>query len=212
MVAALLAAGCDSEATGPTAAAGGVLWVEWPTTVSPMQPGAIRVSVAPQCPQYTDAGVSVTGSRLDVTATVDFTRTCISRGDILILLPPVRLQPSTTTDTITIWAPVLDFSYVGPFTTNERFLGSLEVSGTPDTATLFAGLILVFRDSVGCWRGIPSSSSRPTWTFAKSPPLGPESSGHLAFIRGRLVPVTPPVCGDTLAIDAFALEIDATPH
>ena len=212
LVAAVLSTACRTEAIGPKTLPGGILWVEWPTAVSATQPGTIRVSGAPECPQYTVFGVSVSGSDLNVTATVDFSRGCTSRGDTLLPLPPLALPPSQLPARFTIWAPVIDYTYVGPFTTTQRLLGQIEARTTPDTATLFAGIVFVYRDSLGCWRAIPSRSSRPTWTFAHPLPLGPESSGRVAYLRGRLVTVTPPVCGDSLAIDVFALEIDATPH
>ena len=201
-----------SEATGPSTLPGGILWVEWPTAVSTTQSGSIRVSGAPECPQYTVFGVSIRGSELHVTATVDFSRGCISRGDTLLPLPALTPPASGLPARFTIRAPVMDFTNVGPFTTSDRLLGQVELRAAPDPATLFAGLIFLYRDDLGCWRAIPSRSSRPTWTFAQPLPLGAESSGRVAFLRGRLIPVTPPVCGDALAIDVFALELDATPR
>jgi hypothetical protein len=207
-----LSMACTGEVTEPRTSPGGLLWVEWPTAVPTALPGTIRVSGAPECPQYTTFDVSDSGSRLQVTATVDFSRGCTSRTDTILSLPHLTTPSSGLPARFTISGPVVDFTSAGPFATNERLLGQMELRTTPDTATLFAGIVFIYSDRLGCWRAIPSSSSRPTWTFAKPLPLGPESSGRAAFLRGRLVPVAPPVCGDTLAIDVFALEIDATPH
>jgi hypothetical protein len=106
----------------------------------------------------------------------------------------------------------VDFSGVGPFSTNDRVLGELELRVTPDTTTQFAGIAFVYYDSLGCWRAIPQRSGKPILTFARPLPLVPESSGRVAYLRGRMVPVTPGVCGDTLAIEVVALEIDARPR
>jgi hypothetical protein len=212
VAAATLSMACTGEATEPRTTPGGLLWVEWPTGVSAAQPGTMLVSGAPECPQYTMFDVSDSGSQLQVTATVDFSRGCTSRKDTVLSLPPLATPSSGLPARFTISGPVIDFTNAGPFATNERLLGQVELRTTPDTATLFAGIVFIYRDSLACWRAIPSRSSRPTWTFAKSLPLGPESSGRAAFLRGRLVPVAPPICGDTVAIDVFALEIDATPH
>jgi hypothetical protein len=91
-------------------------------------------------------------------------------------------------------------------------LGELELRTTPDTTTQFAGIAFVYYDSLGCWRAIPQRSGKPIWTFARPLPLVPEPSGRVAYLRGRMVAVTPGVCGDTLAIEVFVLEVDARPR
>ena len=208
---ALLLWACGDGATDPPGPAGTIGWVEWPAAVTMAQPGAVRVSGFPDCPQYAQFGVVLNGTQLHVTSHVDFSKGCMTREDSLIPLPSLRVPPSGLPAVFTIWASLARFSEAGS-ASGGRLLGEIELREDPDTSTLFAGIALVYRDSLDCWRAIPSRSTRPSWAFLQPPTLTAGSSGHVAFIRGRLVPVSPPVCGDSTAVEAFSLEIDASPR
>ncbi len=211
IAAVVLVAACQREITRPHTLPGGVEWVEWPVAVSIDQPGTILVRVAPECPQYTAPGVAVNGSAIHVTSTVDFSRDCATPPPTVLALPVLASPSGAMPATFTIHAPVVDLTYVGPFTTYDRVLGEIELRTSPDTTRLFAGVAFVYRDSVGCWRAIPQRSPQPRWTFAKPLPLAPETTGRVAFLRGRLIPAAPPVCGDSLVVDVLALEVSAAP-
>ena len=202
---------CATASTEPPGPPGTIEWVEWPVAVTRTQPGAVRVSGSPHCPQYAEFGISVSGTELQVTSYVDFSRGCMVREDSIVPLPALEAPPSGLPAVFTIWASLSRFSEAGSGS-GGRLLGEIELREDPDTTTRFAGIAFVYRDSLNCWRVIPSRSTRPSWAFVQPPTLGLESSGHVAFIRGRLVPVSPPVCGDTVAVEASTLEIDITPQ
>lgn len=213
----LLAAAC-SEGTGPQVVPGSVSWIEWPTAVTASQPGSLRVSGYAECPYDLVFGVSLTGTALRVRAegrqrsnTMCLLLSGSGAGyDTLLPLPRLGEGVSQLPYRYSIWAPVAVFG--GVERPNERMVGTLELRAVPDTATMFAGVIRLFLDSLRCWRAMPySAPPMPRWSFAKPVLLDTVVAGRNAFLSGLLVQVSPPVCGDSQAIDPLALEVDIAP-
>jgi hypothetical protein len=213
----LLAAACR-EGTGPHLVPGSVSWIEWPTAVTVSQPGSIRASGYAECPYDLVFGVSLTGTALRVTAdgrqrsnTLCPLLSGSGAGyDTLLPLPRLGEGVSQLPYRYSIWAPVAVFG--GVERPNERMVGTIELRAVPDTATMFAGVVRLFLDSLRCWRAMPySAHPMPRWSFAKPLLLDTVVAGRNAFLSGLLVQVSPPVCGDSQAIDPLALEVDIAP-
>jgi len=214
LVAAVLAAGCVEEPTGPDAVPGYITWVEWPTAVTTSQPGALRVSGSVPCGYRVWYRVSVDSSGIHLAAEGrdPVNAVCPASpvsGSLDTLLPLPRLDPPSygLPAAFGIWAPVWTSGYSG---STERLVGSISLQATADTTTKFAGHVLLYADSADCWRARPYSSFRyPGWVFAKPVPL--QGGTYQGYLSGWLVAVYPPICGDTVAIHARTLEVDATP-
>lgn len=217
----LIAAGCANEITGIETVPAYVNWIEWPTAVSASQPGSLRVSgiASVRCGSFRVVfGVSVRGTAIHVTAhgVGNARGICLLDGggtgagaDTVLPLPLLAPTPSGPPSTYAIFAPMMPFwSGAG----EERSVGWLELRSTPDTAARFAGGVWLFTDSLGCVRARPySAPPRPEWPFATPPKVVPGLWGLTGFLRGSLVDVNPPVCGQTRAIGAIELTVDATP-
>lgn len=215
LAAVVFAAGCVKEPTAVDVVPGYVTWVEWPTAVTTSQPGALRVSGYASCGYRVSFRVAVDSSGIHVVAegrgpVFDICLASRAEYSADTLLPLPRLDPPSTGPwaEFAIWASVSAYAY-SPHA--ERLLGSISLRATADTATKFAGHVMLYTDSAGCWRAHPYSSLRwdEGWVFAKPVPLtGGYYSGYLS---GYLAAVVPPICGEAMAIRAYTLEVNATP-
>jgi len=227
----LLAAGCVPEPTQVYVVPGVVTWLEWPTAVTARQPGALRVSGYAQCPYRVVFGASVSGTEIHLTAEGRDPRNSIclaldaagssasiaidsgARYDTLLPLPQLTPPSSGLPERFQIWAPMQG---PGWGQAGDQLVGGLDLRATGDTATQFAGRATVFTDSSGCWRMRPwSRGPAPQWVFTKPVPLAPLRYGYYAgyygYVTGYFVPVSPPICGDSIAVRATRLEVDVTP-
>jgi len=220
----LLAAGCVPEPTQVVVVPAAVTWLEWPTAVTPDQPGTLKISGHSQCGFRTVFGVSVSGREIRVTAeghrgsdgyacpadaiVAGAALEAMSAGyDTLLPLPPLE-RPHGEIITYTLKAPMGEaWSGISP-----HAVGWLESRMSIDTTTRFAGRAFVHGDSTGCWWLQPSSRwpvSR--WALMGPVPLAARQSWYSATIRGIFVEVNPPLCGESVAARAFQLEVDVTP-
>jgi hypothetical protein len=220
---ALLAAGCVAEPTGVDVVPAYVSWLEWPTAVTATQPGALRVSGWAQCPYRVVFSASVSGTEIRLSAEGRDPRNaiCLSRQgessgagggagfDTLLPLPRLTPPSSDLPEWFQILAPM---EGPGWWPAGDRFVGWTELRATADTATQFAGRATVFTDSSGCWRMRPwSRSPAPQWVFTKPVPLAPRTYAYYGYVSGRFVAANPPICGDSIAVQATRLEVDVTP-
>ena len=225
---ALLAAGCVAEPTGVDVVPAYVSWLEWPTGVTATQPGALRVSGWAQCPYRVVFSASVSGTEIRLSAEgrdprqdvgclalhVAGSGAGIGAGsdaafDTLLPLPQLTPPSSGLPAWFQIWAPMEGPGW-GP--DGDQLVGGIELRGTADTATQFAGRAWVSSDSLGCWRMRPwSRAPAPQWVFTKPVPLVPRPYLYYGYVSGRFVPADPPICGDSIAVQATRLEVDVTP-
>ncbi len=216
LVPALLVFAACREATGPRVAPATITWLEWPAAVTVGQTAGLKPSGSAPCPYKVVFGLTFDGHVLRVTAEgrAYQDRPCPDGGssagyDTLLAIPALPPAPLGDNE-IPIWAAVADPS--GYYESAVRHVGLIAVSGVADTTVRFAGAIYLSSDSAGCWHAMPySASPQPSWVFAKPIPLVPEALGRQAYLAGRLVAVSPPVCGASQAIDVFELEVNATP-
>jgi hypothetical protein len=47
--------------------------------------------------------------------------------------------------------------------------------------------------------------------FTKPLPLAPRTNSYSGFVTGRFARVNPPICGDSIAVQATRVEVDVTP-
>jgi hypothetical protein len=222
----LLAVACVPEPTQVVVVPGVVTWLEWPTAVTPDQPGILKISGYSQCGFRTVFGVSVSGREIRVTALGHATSgpyACVGPADAIVagaapgampagydtlLSLPALERPHGEVITYTMKAPMGEaWSGVSPHS-----VGWIESRMSVDTTPRFAGRAFVYADSTGCWWLRPSSRwPAPRWALKGPVPLVPRESWYSASIRGILVEVSPPLCGEPVAARAFQLEVDVTP-
>jgi hypothetical protein len=221
MTGALAAAGCSGEPTGVLVVPAFVTWVEWPAAVTATQPGSLRVSGYTQCPYRVAFHVSVSGTDIRLVAEgrdplPDVACIALQAADAggagydtLLPLPRLTAPPSGLPAWFLLSAPMAGLS---AWPAGDQVVGGIELQATADTATQFAGRALVFGDSAGCWWMRPwSRAPTPLWVFTKPVRLVPQPYSYSAFVSGRIVPANPPICGESSAVHATRLEVDATP-
>jgi hypothetical protein len=221
----VFAAACR-ESTGPgtTVVPGAITWIEWPAAVTSNQPVSLRVSGYEPCPYTEVFGVVVEGTDVRVSAQAHVPKDswrCLDSGsgagyDTLLTLPTLSAAPGGLPTRFNIWATVAETDFSAHYYANghERMIGQFTLQfSAPDTSTRFAGIVTLTVDTLGCWRARPWSAwPQPRWVFAKSLSLVPDRASWQAFLSGSIVTVDPPVCGNTVAIDPAALEVDLTPN
>jgi hypothetical protein len=220
----MAAAGCAGEVTGVSTVPAYVTWIEWPTAVTATRPGALRLSGYAVCPYQLTFGITVSGTEIHVEAVgrrpAEF-GICmdlhVAGGDVAggagydTLLPLPRLMPPTSELPVRfqLFAPMMSIGSAPP---GDEIIGGLDLRAAEDTATQFAGRALIAGDSAGCWRLTPFARYPvPHWVFAKPLSLAPRSYGYSGFVTGRFVRVNPPICGDSIAVQATRVEVDVTP-
>ena len=220
----LAAAGCAGEVTGVASVPAYVTWMEWPTAVTAARPGALRLSGYAVCPYHLTFGITVSGTEIHVDAvglrTAEY-GICmdlhVAGGDVGsgagydTLLPLPRLTPpaSGLPARFQISAPMMGPAS-GPL--QDEIIGGMDLRTTEDTATQFAGSALIVGDSAGCWRLTPFARNPiPHWVFAKPPRLASGTNSYYGYVIGRFVPANPPICGDSIAVQATRIEVDVTP-
>jgi hypothetical protein len=220
----IAAAGCAGEVTGVSTVPAYVTWMEWPTAVTAARPGALRLSGYTECGYRLVFSVSVSGTEIHVDAVglrmaeygfcMDLQVAGGDAGggagyDTLLTLPQLTAPASGLPAWFNISAPMIGpGSWIG----SDEVVGHIYLQGTADTASQFAGRALVTGDSSGCWRMRPISQyPYAQWVFAKPLSLEPRSNGYSGFVTGRFVRVNPPICGDSIAVQATRVEVDVTP-
>jgi len=212
--AVIVAAACR-ESTAPKTSIYPISWVEWPTAVVPGEAVVLRVSAPFRCGLRISYDLYVSGNNVHVSA--------ISRGaglscpelgntgagyDTLLTLPALSAGPGGLPTVFNVWATVSSgFSTGGA---SDKMIGQFTLQfSSPDTTPRFAGNVILTVDSLGCWRAIPASEwPEPRWVFAKPLSLVPDRSSWQAFLYGHMVAVSPPVCGNSVAIEPSDLEVD----
>lgn len=205
---------------------GYVTWVEWPTAVTATQRGALRVSGYAQCPYRVVFSASVSGTEIRLSAegrdpgnwacvgpnaagsSASSNSSNLAYYDTLLPLPRLT-PPSSGLSWFQVWAPM---EGPGWWHAGDQLVGGIDLRATADTATQFTGRAWVSSDSSGCWRMRPwSRTPAPQWLFTKPVPLAPRTYAYYGYVSGRFVAANPPICGDSIAVQATRLEVDVTP-
>ena len=218
--AAILMAACAEDPTGPEVVLG-ISWLEWPAALAVGESGQLRISSSATCTYRPVHRVALRNNELQVTTrVVRLDAICPDRGsgagyDTVLMLPRLPGPPNAQVWNIRatmamsngLYRRSADFQEPA-----ERVVGYIELRPEADTTTKLAGFLQLRGDSAaGCWVGQPMSQwPQPQFAFSRPVPLAPAGT-RSGFVMGRLVSAAPAICGQSLAIDATELTVDATP-